>query len=222
MHGAMANATQSIDNIIDPCATAEDQIPFLPTSLHSSSLLVPTQPTPSNPTPLHHTPPSLWSLPGHQTNIPSHVVSLSSCSIAEFSSAILTQIDSTTTEQQEHTSMDSSRVQLMSTTWNADVARYLESYIGWVTTIEAPTHRRTPCDQSHVLAEWMLRSSWNCASMLVKTSTMYFSVNFLCTRVGAVLHVPHANPRRTPVRNTSGKTVGPLCTLLKPKTCQPP
>ena len=30
MHGAMANATQSIDNIIDPCVTAEDQLhPFL-------------------------------------------------------------------------------------------------------------------------------------------------------------------------------------------------
>ena len=32
--------------------------------------------------------------------------------------------------------MDNSRVQLMSTTWNGDVVRYPESYIGWVATIE--------------------------------------------------------------------------------------
>ena len=150
MHGEMANATPSSTTSSTPVRL--QKIKFTSSPPHSippPSLFQPN-PTPSNPTPLHHTPPSLWSLPGHQTNIPSHVVPLSSCSIAEFSSAILAQIDSTTTEQQEHTSMDSSRVQLMSTTWNADVARYLESYIGWVTTIEAPTHRRTPCDQSHV------------------------------------------------------------------------
>ena len=143
---------------------------------------------------------SLHSPPGHQTIYPvpetgtfsctTHVGSLSSCSIdAEFSSAIRTQIDSTTTEQQEYTSMDNSCVQLMSTTWNADVSRYPESYIGWVAIIEAPTHPRTTLTNPTSSTESMLRSSCNGASVLV-TSTMYFSVNFLCTLVGAVLHVP--------------------------------
>ena len=53
-----------------------------------------------------------------------------------------------------------------------------------------------------------------------QASTMSFSVNFLCTLVGAALYVPHANPRRTPVRNTGGKTIGTLCTLQKAKTGQ--
>ena len=97
MHGAMANATQSIDNIIDPCATAESQIhPYL-----TPFLLPPC----SNPTPLHHTPPShltpftfwppklIYHAPERGTflvpDAHSLPLSFSSCSIdTEFCSAI--------------------------------------------------------------------------------------------------------------------------------------